>query len=329
MSQPGRSCPLRYRYRPEVFTAHVPLRAGTLYVIGGLYGNVESLRRILAMKREEEARTGVRVELLFNGDFNWFDCDSDGFREVNEAVLQHPALTGNVEAELDSASGDDGCGCSYPDYVEAAVVDRSNAIMRRLRERAVEFPEIRKRIAALPMHCSAEIGGQKIGVLHGDPESLSGWGFALAAMPPHGVGHSPEEGHDTSRERIGQYFRQAEVCAFASTHTCTAFAQDFRVDGERRLVVNNGAAGMPNFKDTHFGLLTRISSHLHKPADSLYGTALGTTRFDAVPIHYDHAAWVKRFLVNWPEGSPGHTSYFRRIVEGTEVTMQQACRLTH
>ena len=148
-------------------------------------------------------------------------------------------------------------------------------------------------------------------------------------MPPHGVGPAPEEGHDTSRERIGQYFRQAEVCAFASTHTCTAFAQDFRVDGERRLVVNNGAAGMPNFKDTHFGLLTRISSHLHKPADSLYGTALGTTRFDAVPIHYDHAAWVKRFLVNWPEGSPGHTSYFRRIVEGTEVTMQQACRLTH
>lgn len=328
MSQPGRSCPLRYRYRPDVFAAQVPLRAETLYVVGGLYGNVESLRRIFAMKSEEEAGTGTRVELLFNGDFNWFDCDAGSFREINEAVLRHPALTGNVEAELDSASDDDGCGCNYPDYVEAEVVERSNAIMRRLRARAEEFPEIRKRLAALPMHCSVEIGGQKIGVVHGDPESLSGWSFALAAMPPH-AGRPHEEAQRPSSERIAQYFQQAEVCAFASTHTGTAFAQDFCVDGERRLVINNGAAGMPNFKDTRFGLLTRISSHLHKPADSVYGTTLGPTRFDAMPIHYDHAAWLKRFLINWPEGSPGHAAYFKRITEGPELTLQQACRLAH
>ena len=45
---PGRSCPLHYRYRPEVFAIEAPahLRSlDVLYVVGGLYGNPLALER--------------------------------------------------------------------------------------------------------------------------------------------------------------------------------------------------------------------------------------------------------------------------------------------
>ena len=183
MNQAGRSCPLLYRYTPDALAAAETLRAETLYVVGGLYGNVEALRQVIAMKRDEEERSRSPVELLFNGDFNWLDVDAASFAEINETVLQHPALLGNVEAELGNTDEDNGCGCNYPDYVDAAVVERSNAIMMRLREQAQMFPDLIQRVAALPMFRRAEIAGQAIGVVHGDAESLAGWSFAHEAMP--------------------------------------------------------------------------------------------------------------------------------------------------
>ena len=324
-TQAGRSCPLHYRYPPDVFAEPASLRAETLYVVGGVYGNLESLHRVLEMKREEERHTGARVELLFNGDFNWFDCDADGFFEINESVLQHLALRGNVEAELDGA--DNGCGCNYPDYVDAAVVDRSNAIMRRLQASAAVFPDIRARVAALPMFCSVEIGGQRIGIVHGDAESLAGWGFAYESMPALPDGHEAQAENRSTPETITGIFRKAKVVAFASTHTGLPFLQDFSIDGRRRLVINSGAAGLPNFKGSAFGLLTRISSRPEVPTDSLYGTALDAVRFDALPIHYDAAAWLKRFLANWPAGSAAHEGYFQRIAQGPDFSIEQAIRL--
>ena len=326
-TQAGRSCPLHYRYPPAVFAGPASLRAETLYVVGGVYGNCESLRRVFEMKREEERHTGGRVELLFNGDFNWFDCDADAFVEINESVLEHVALRGNVEAELDGAGGDNGCGCNYPDSVDAAVVDRSNAIMRRLQAQAAAFPDIRARVAALPMFCSVEIGGQKIGIVHGDAESLAGWGFAYESMPALPDEHEAESGHRSSLDAITDIFHKAQVAAFASTHTCLPFLQDFSIEGRRRLVINNGAAGLPNFKGSAFGLVTRISSRPEVPADSLYGTTQGTVRFDALPVRYDAVAWQKRFLANWPAGSPAHEGYFERIVQGPDFSIEQAIRL--
>ena len=330
MNSPGRSCPLHYRYTPDAFAAEEPLRAETLYVVGGVYGNVESLREVLAMKREEEERCGAAVALLFNGDFNWLNVDAASFAEINHTVLQHPALLGNVEAELASVHEDGGCGCNYPDYVDAAVVERSNAIMGRLREQAQIFPQLSDRAAALPMFRRVEVGGQAIGVVHGDAESLAGWRFAYEAMPP--MRGEPKiqaiaaSSHVTSSAQIAGYFRRARVCAFACTHTGLPAMQDFEVDGTRRLIVNNGAAGLPNFKGKTFGLLTRISVRAAAPASSLYGTTLGGIRFDALPIRYPQAAWLARFLDNWPEGSAGHTAYFKRIARGPEFTVRQAVR---
>ena len=56
-----------------------PTSARTLSTsFGGLYGNVEALHEILAMKARDE-RNGPEVRLLFNGDFNWFDIDDQSF----------------------------------------------------------------------------------------------------------------------------------------------------------------------------------------------------------------------------------------------------------
>ena len=326
MSTPaGRNCPLHYRYAPEVFAAAATLHAATLYVIGGVYGNLESLRRVFEMKREEERSGGGHVELLFNGDFNWFDCNVDDFGEINAAVLEHAAILGNVEAELDRAGDDNGCGCNYPEYIPAAVVERSNAIMRRLKATASAFPRLLARVAALPMHCSVEIGGLKIGIVHGDAESLAGWGFAYEAMPA--LPDEAEGGLRSAPEELACVFGRAGVAAFASTHTGLPVLQDFEVMGRRRLVINNGAAGMPNFKGSSFGLLTRISSRPEVPHASLYGSAIDGVRFDALPIYYDVAGWLKRFAASWPEGSPAHEGYFERITQGPDFGIERAIRL--
>jgi hypothetical protein len=331
MNSPGRSCPIHYRYTPAALAQAEPLRARTLYVVGGVYGNVVSLREVLAMRRDEQQRSGERVDLLFNGDFNWLNVDAESFAEVNETVLEHGAMLGNVEAELGSADMGNGCGCNYPDHVEDQVVERSNAIMDRLRRQARVFPELGRRVAGLPMFRRVEVGGQAIAVVHGDAESLAGWGFAFEAMPPTRgepkVQALAAPTHVTPAARIAEYFRAAQVCGFACTHTGLPVMQDFHVDGQRRLIVNNGAAGLPNFHGKSYGLLTRISARTEVPASSLYGTTLAGIRFDALPIRYAHAEWLAHFLRNWPAGSPGHAGYFKRISQGPDFSVRHAVRI--
>ena len=324
---PGRQCPLRYRYSPAIFRNEASLETETLYVIGGLYGNVEALRALQKMQREEE-RHGRKVTQVFNGDFHWFDIESADFREIGESVLEHTAITGNVEAELERGAE---CGCNYPAYVDQTTVDQSNAILRRLQMTARNFPELLQRYAVLPMHLTVQVGAARIGILHGDPESLAGWKFSVENMEPldlklrRGLGCAASA--DTTKiSTVERYFEEAGVSAFACTHTCLPFAQDFAVNGKPRLVINNGAAGMPNFRGRREGLITRISAHDEIPADSLYGITLNGLRFDAIPVRYDPSAWLKRFLASWPPGSPAHASYFRRLSEGPDFEPRQAAR---
>lgn len=326
----GRSCPLRYRYSPSVFRRAPDFGADTLYVVGGLYGNVEALHEILAMKAREE-RHGTRVRLLFNGDFNWFNIDDGSFDEINDTVLAHAAIQGNVEAELDGEE-DVGCGCAYPPYVDQTTVDCSNAIMERLRECAARRPDLVARTAQLAMHSLVEVGGQRIGIVHGDPESLAGWGFAVENLQPldgslrSRLGCS--DAHDsTSDARVRGYFREARVSAFACTHTCLPVMQDFSIDGRVHLVVNNGSAGMPNFQATIAGLITRFSADPRPPAGACYGRTLGDMRVDAIPVIYDQAAWLQRFHANWPPGSAAYRSYARRISDGPDFSLDEAARL--
>ncbi|MFQ5937146.1 MAG: metallophosphatase family protein [Acidiferrobacterales bacterium] len=329
LSQPGRSCPPRYRYHAGALRGEPAFQADTLYVVGGLYGNVEALHSILEMKRTEE-RHGSSVKLVFNGDFNWFNVNPEDFSEVNETVLTHVASRGNAEAELDG-DGIVGCGCNYPAYVDQSTVDYSNQIMKRLRGQAVHHPAIVQRLAKLPMYLTVRVGEERVGIIHGDPESLAGWRFAVENVEPldstlrERVGCGSTDPVTTQRS-IRRYFEEAGVHAFASTHTCLPFAQDFQFGGERFLVINNGAAGMPNFRGVPAGIITRISARLAVPADSLYGTALGSARFDAIPVYYDQKSWLRRFLKNWPPGSAGYNGYISRLEQGPEFCLDEAVR---
>ena len=324
MTHAGQSCPPHYRYRPSVFRSDPSHVAETVYVIGGLYGNLEALRAILKLQGEE-LRAGRRVSLVFNGDFNWFNVDARSFSEINETVLAHVAIQGNVEAEIADPSGS-GCGCNYPDYVDAAVVARSNAIMRELQAVATGAPAICAALRALPMIRTIQVGDARIGIVHGDAESLAGWGFAAERLAPASPRAAFEPGTvaPTPIEKIASFFREANVCAFASTHTCLPFARDYAVDGTARLIINNGAAGMPNFYGSTFGVLTRISIEQSVPRSSLYGIEIGGVRFDALPIDYDQGAWIDAFLRNWSPGSPAHASYYDRIVRGPRFKVNEA-----
>jgi hypothetical protein len=321
----GRECPLAYRYQPESLAEAPALEAATLYVAGGLYGNRGALEAVLDRARREPAGEAA---VVFNGDFHWLDVDPGDFGTIGEAVLSRHAIKGNVEAELASEM-DAGCGCGYPDYVGDAVVERSNRIMTRLRETAAGFPDLVRRSGRLPRHLTAKVGGERVGIVHGDPESLAGWGLALEAMEPADpavrelTGWS---GQPTPVARVEDWFRRAEVTVLASTHTGLPYAQGFMVDGSPRLVVNNGAAGLGNFAGTSFGVMTRLSSDPEPPADSLYGATVGGVRCDALPVRFDGSRWLVRFLAQWPPGTPGHDAYLARVTGGTPLRPEQAAR---
>ncbi|TAK44846.1 MAG: hypothetical protein EPO27_11565 [Betaproteobacteria bacterium] len=304
MNAPGRVCPLRYCYGPAAIARAHESPAETLYVIGGLYGNLPALDSIETMVHAEPNR----VTLCFNGDFNWFNIDDAGFRAINERVLRNDAILGNVEAELGSGSDAAGCGCAYPDQVDEGTVERSNQIHAALKRTAARHPDLLAKLDALPTVARYRVGEVRIGVVHGDAESLAGWRFDVTALD------------DPAQQNWrADAFIRAGVDVFASTHTCLPAARRFD-HGKTKVVANNGAAGMPNISNTKFGILTRIATTA-SPHPQLYGHKLQGTHIDALAINYDDASWQERFLENWPKGSPAWLSYFNRMANGPDYRL--------
>ena len=307
--QPGRSCPLHYRYAPASLNRSPEITASTLYVIGGLYGNGPALRAVETLAATEPSP----ATLAFNGDFNWFNHDAAGFAAINETVLRHHALRGNVETELADDNDTAGCGCAYPNSVDDAEVARSNAMLAQLRETAQGNPQLRARLAALPMNLVAEVGGLRIAIVHGDCESLAGWAYDESAF--HNLAGSAH---------LAAHFAATKARIIASSHTCLPVAlRQSRPQGDCALF-NNGAAGMPNFAGTQFGVITRISSTPAPAQMAIYGTVINGVHVDAIQVHYDHAQWQREFLANWPDGSAGHLSYHQRINNGPRYGINRA-----
>ncbi|SEO79183.1 metallophosphoesterase family protein [Aquisalimonas asiatica] len=317
MVAPGRHCPLHYRTDPAALDRAPDLTAETLYVIGGLYGNTAALGAVLELAADEVAAGQPAPALLFNGDFNWFNADAATFDRVNTEVLRHHALQGNVEAELASPDDDAGCGCAYPAWVDDATVERSNRIMARLQATAREQPAHVEALGRLPRQLRVQVGPVSVGVIHGDPESLAGWGLAVEAMPPRG--ETPPQ--------LASWFRRAAVDVFACTHTCLPFAQAFTAGGRARLVVNNGATGMPNVRGDRRGILTRISTRPAVPEQRLYGTTVGGVHCDAVAADCVTPAWEEWFRRVWPADSPAAVSYGTRLRQGPDHGLSDADRL--
>lgn len=310
----GRSCPLHYRYAPQAMAGAASHRCDVLYVVGGLYGNVPALERIEALFAAERGSK----RMVFNGDFNWFNTDPTHFERINRAVLAHTAVRGNVETELRVSDGANaGCGCAYPAWVGDAVVQWSNQIMQCLRKTAQGFPDIVDQLEALPMWLRVDVGGQRVAIVHGDAESLAGWGFAQEALDD-----------PVQQARVAELSLRAQVDLFASSHTCLPvfFRGAKHAAGVTPIVLNNGAAGMPNFSATGFGVITRIATSPYPGPERVFGLRHAGLYLDALAVHWDTAQWHQQFLAQWPESSAAHQSYWSRIQNGPHYQMNQAVR---
>ena len=323
----GRSCPLHYRYgaaslarAPEPGFEDLDL----LVAVGGLYGNEVALQQVLA-DFEAEPVPPARKRLVFNGDFHWFDADPAVFARVQAAVLQHTALRGNVETELaDLESSDDaGCGCGYPDWVGDGVVERSNRIQARLKAHTRAAPALAAQLRELPMTLRARVGGVEIAVVHGDADTLAGWGFAFEHVQS-----------EAARLQAQRWFEAAKVDAFVCTHTCLPVLQHLPGSPQgSRLIANNGATGMPNFRGDLAGLVTRITqpsvpaAHDERVRASTVCTGPGgTARVELVAVPIDTTTWQAEFLRQWPRGSDAHTAYWQRITQGPDHAPDQVLR---
>lgn len=218
------SCPLEYALN---FPREPKFESRCLYVVGGLYGNIFALEQILAMADAENA------SVVFNGDIHWFDAEAKSFCKIEREIAKRglTAVNGNVEFEL--VSGQNGCGCFYPPCTDAGAVGRSNLIHARLshlvKKECAQNLEIFKNRHKCEL---ISVGGANVAITHGDEKFLAGWGC--------------------SRESLSEPVRQKELDAWlaenkfdvlACTHTCASAA----IALQHGIVINNGAAGMPNF----------------------------------------------------------------------------------
>lgn len=314
--RPGRSCPIDYRYTPQAIAAAPVLEADVLWVVGGLYGNTEALATLTRLVGAESA---ARVEVVLNGDFHWFDASPAEYSAVTAGTARWKAMRGNVETELARLGDiDAGCGCAYPDTVPQEDVDRSNAMMARLRVTARALGQD-DALRGLPMFRRARVGGLRVGIVHGDDRSLAGWRLAQDMLEA------------SRRDGLDESFEAAGIDLLAASHTCLPVAATFesRPSGRTLAVINNGAAGMSNFAGTTHGVVTRIAargSAAPAAARVLYATALGDCEIQAVAVDFDAARWLDRFDAQWPAGSPAERSYRSRIVGGPAYAPAAAIR---
>jgi hypothetical protein len=152
--------------------------------------------------------------------------------------------------------------------------------------------------------------------VHGDAWSLSGWNFSIESLE-----------HPAIRLKADQAFDDSGADIYACSHTCLPVMRCLGSDKQNRLIVNNGAAGMPNFSSTNYGVVTRIGVS-PSPMQSIYGTSLSISStkvyVDAIALYYDHGAWQKEFLRQWPAGSAAYQSYWKRINQGPTYSLTQA-----
>lgn len=302
--KPGRSQAEDYRLDRNWPDISIPID-GNLLVIGGLYGNRLALDALLDKTDEQDT-------LVFNGDFHWFDYQPEDFLYIQENVLEHYAMCGNVEKEL--LRNEDvglGCGCAYPEDVNDIVVDRSNAIHQKLKSRTSQSMD--KKMNQLPDTLTFEMGDFRIGVTHGDEKSLAGWECSLANLK------------EIQRQKeITTWMQEQDIDILASTHTCgTAFLYS---RDQQKIISNNGAAGMPNFSGTDFGLVTRIASSSSEEAVYSQSIAENNQKMyvELVPVRYEQKNYVQWFDSIWPKGTPAEKSYRNRIIKGPPATLKDA-----
>jgi hypothetical protein len=289
----GRDCPLDYRLGADVFAGESLFDSDALYVVGGLYGNRQALAAV-----EQRLAAEPEARLVFNGDAHWFDRDPEIFQQIEQGLGAHLALRGNVESELGRADDSGaGCGCAYPMSVDEAVVERSNAIQSELHRTVQRLPGMAERLAARPRTALVRVGGQRVAISHGDEQSLAGWNCSRESLC-----------EAARQQQLDSWFAAQDIQVLATSHTCSAVALNLA----HGALINNGAAGMPNFAGGRFGLLSRIATTPHPAA--LYRCERSGLFIEALPLNYAHDAFLADFDRQWPGHSPAALSYRSRIL---------------
>ncbi|MGB4074068.1 hypothetical protein [Pseudomonas sp.] len=289
----GRDCPLDYRLARDAFSGEPLFDCDVLYVVGGLYGNRQALA---AVQRRLVAEPKARV--VFNGDAHWFDRDPEIFQQIEQGLAAHLALRGNVETELGRATDSGaGCGCAYPLTVEEAVVERSNAIQQELNKTVQGLPGMAERLGAGPSTALIRVGGQRVAISHGDEQSLAGWSCSREALS-----------EAARQQQLDNWLQSADIRGLATSHSCSAVALNLT----HGALINNGAAGMPNFAGGRYGLLSRIATTPHPAA--LYRCQRDGLFIEALPLNYNHDDFLADFDRQWPAHSPAALSYRSRVL---------------
>lgn len=155
----------------------------------------------------------------------------------------------------------------------------------------------------LPPFLRAEVGGGRVGIVHGDAWSLAGRGYSEEAMPA-----------GLPAARAACY--EAQLDLFASSLSCLPLLQTL---GEGRWLTNDGAAGMRDLQGVLRGLFTRVATTAAAQAlaqASLEGDGHAQAVHVALcPVARDDTAW-RRLDAVWPPGSDAGRSHGRRMQEG-------------
>lgn len=276
----------------------------TLYCVGGLYGNIEAMKTVVGMVGEEKGD----VLVVLNGDYHWFDGELGSFLEIERLVAPYVPMNGNVELELSRAEACGvGCGCSYPTSMSDNFVNRSNAIYAKLKGAVAAQEGLAETLRGRPAWGVVGVGDALVGVTHGDEKSVSGWDCSTDALK------RPER-----LAELRDFFSTRSVDILSTTHTCAAAA----VAVEGGVVINNGSAGLPEYRDMLFGLVNRISKTKHP--DALYRAQIQGVYVEAVPVRYDNAKFLSWFDSIWEDGSPAAKSYRPRAVAGPATDIPDA-----
>jgi len=305
----GRVCPVDYHLDEALFSADSSLHTDTLYVVGGLYGNpfaLDELERML----EKERKLGRDPLVVLNGDIHWFDKTADNFLSIERRIERNGwvPLVGNVEAELRrQVDVGVGCGCSYPDCTDDASVSRSNRIHRMLSTAVQERPECKEPLIGRPPATTVDVCGIKVAITHGDEKLLGGWDCS---------GDSLQD--PVRQDELSRWMKRMGVRVLACTHTCAPVG----IALEDGVVINNGATGLPNFEGQQFGIVSRIATT--SSDEWIFGTQLDGLFIEAVPVRYDHDAYLAWFDDLWSRLSPAAVSYRGRIIDGPAERIQEA-----
>lgn len=298
----GRVCPIDYHIPTDAFAGEPQRSCDVLYAVGGLYGNPFALDAVKKMTAQEEGELLV----VFNGDMHWFDKTAENFAALEKAVADagdnYVPMVGNVEAELRrQVDVGVGCGCAYPDCTSDESVSRSNRIHKMLSIAVDKHPELKEMLQGRPATMTVRVAGRKVGISHGDEKLIGGWDCSRESL------------QDVLRQdELDRFMAENDLDVFTTTHTCAPAALTLACGA----FINNGAAGLPNFRGQHYGLLVRIAE---TPAeDALFGCEQDGLFIQAVPVRYDHDAYLAWFDSLWDELSPAAISYRSRIVDGAE-----------